>query len=700
MAEIASAYVSLLPSAKGWGSSVAAEINPELEKAGKSGGGRISSAIGGVLKKSAIGIGVAAGGVLSTALFKGWGRLTQIENAKASLAGLGHSTETVQTIMDNALAAVKGTAFGLDEAASIAASAVAAGVKPGKDLRRTLGLVADTATISGRSIGDMGAIWNKVATSNKVQGDVINQLNDAGIPIVQLLGKSMGKTTDQVLELSRQGKIGFAEFSDAMETGLGGAALKSGDTTVGSFKNMGAALSRFGVALLQGVFPLAKQVFGGITDLLDKASAKVTPFVDAFSEKLGPAVRKFAGGAIKALPGLVSDLWGRIQPLVGAVKDFVRTAVDAGKRAAPAIGSIVKALAPLAGAVIVGGLTSAFKALRPVVAAAGKVLGVIGDFAKNHTTIFRAFVATIVAGVVAFKAWKLGVAAAEAITKAWAAAQGILNAVMSANPIMIAVIAIAALVAGLVVAYNSSETFRNIVQGAFNAVQTVISGVFNWVKNNWPLLLGILTGPIGLAVLAIVKNWDTISAAFTAVKDWISARVGDIVGFITGIPGRISRFASSAFDSLKGAASAVKDWVAARFDDLVSTITGLPDRISRVAGGMFDGIKNAFRSALNWVIDAWNGLEFKIPGFDPPGPGPKFGGFTLGVPNIPRMHTGGIFNPGRGEGLAVLKRGEGVFTPEQMRAMGGQTFNGPVTIISGATSARDVFDETMWRQAG
>ena len=45
-----------------------------------------------------------------------------------------------------------------------------------------------------------------------------------------------------------------------------------------------------------------------------------------------------------------------------------------------------------------------------------------------------------------------------------------LNAALSANPIGLVVIAIAALVAGLIYAYQHSATFRAIVQGAMKAV--------------------------------------------------------------------------------------------------------------------------------------------------------------------------------------------------------------------------------------
>src|SRR5674476_8622 len=146
--------------------------------------GKTGEMLGTAFKRGAVVAGAAVAGLVGTTLVKGFQRLSSIENATAKLEGLGHSAAEVQLIMDNALASVKGTAFGLDEAATIAATTVAAGIKPGQDLEKTLRLVADAATISGGSLAEMGAIFNKVAASNKIQGDVIAQLNDAGIPIV------------------------------------------------------------------------------------------------------------------------------------------------------------------------------------------------------------------------------------------------------------------------------------------------------------------------------------------------------------------------------------------------------------------------------------------------------------------------------------------------------------------------------------
>lgn len=287
------AEIEVKPVFKGTQQAIGQMVDGSAASAGTSAGRSMGSKLGGALAttvKAAAGIAIAG---LGLALTKGFGRLQAIENAKAKLTGLGHSADTVAGIMKNATASVKGTAFGLDEAATVAAGAVASGVKPGKELERTLKLTGDAATIAGVGMSDMGAIFNKVASSNKIQGDVIAQLSDAGIPVVQLLGKELGKTSEEISTMSRKGEIDFATFQNAMEKGMGGAALESGKTLQGAFKNTMASLGRIGANLLSGVYPLFTKFFQGLIKWMEPLEAKakvVGAAIGSGMEKAGYAV--------------------------------------------------------------------------------------------------------------------------------------------------------------------------------------------------------------------------------------------------------------------------------------------------------------------------------------------------------------------------------------------------------------------------
>lgn len=124
----------------------------------------IKAGLNGIIK----GVKSLSNTITDVILKPGFDRAMNIEGAQFKLKGLGHDAQTVDEIMQNALNSVQGTSYGLDDAATVAASSVAAGIKPGKDLERTLKLVADTSAIAGSDMSEMGAIFNKVASAGKI----------------------------------------------------------------------------------------------------------------------------------------------------------------------------------------------------------------------------------------------------------------------------------------------------------------------------------------------------------------------------------------------------------------------------------------------------------------------------------------------------------------------------------------------------
>ena len=87
------------------------------------------------------GAGVAA--VAGIAVQGGFDRALAIDNAKKKLAGFGHDVQDIESIMNSATTAVRGTAFGLGDAATTAATLSAAGIKSGQDMTNSLQSVAN-----------------------------------------------------------------------------------------------------------------------------------------------------------------------------------------------------------------------------------------------------------------------------------------------------------------------------------------------------------------------------------------------------------------------------------------------------------------------------------------------------------------------------------------------------------------------------
>lgn len=651
MAVVGSAQVLIRPTFPGFQNEVKKAMGDVGEPAGKTAG----TSLGGSLKKwgkrGAIAAGTAIAAVTGTALVKGFGRLQAIENAEAKLRGLGHSADTVAGIMDNALAAVKGTAFGMDEAATTAAGAVAAGIKPGEDLQRVLGLVADAATIAGTDMGEMGGIFNKVATGNKVTMREINQLQDRGLPIMQMLADQMGKTAGETSKMVSEGKIDFETFAAAIEENLAGAALESGNTTEGAFKNMGAALGRVGANLLSGIFPMFKDGFMGIIEWLGPIEDKAKEVGQAIGEWLGKAadavkgfVQEFRDGegpggkfreqlerlwdmlqsvwgfidrnvipALKSLGGWLLDNTWTLKTLVGVFVAWKTT------MAGIAFGKVVAGLVSTAGAwakntaAIVANTIAKSKSIIETAALAAMYAG---TWIKTQAMVLAGWVrstAATVANTAAMVASRAATLAANVATKAMAAGQWLLNAAMSANPIGLVVAAIAALVAGFVLAYKKSETFRNIVQGAWNGIKVAAEAVWNFLKTYvFEPIVAYYTTMWNAAMVAkdwIVDAWNWIKDAAQSVWDFLKSYVFDpIVWYYTTLWNAAvtaKDYIVAAWDAIKKGLGAVWDWIKKQvFDRFTAGIKFVRDQfvahVERVIK-VWDGIKNAFKVVWDWV---------------------------------------------------------------------------------------------------
>ena len=371
--EIATLYVSIVPETSKVAPGLKKEFS-QIEKSGKGVGSRLGDAIGTGVKRAAQGAGLAAGAILGTALTKGLGRLAAIDTAEAKLTGLGHSASSVAGIMDDALASVKGTAFGLGEAGAAAASAVASGVKPGQDLQRTLKLMGDAAAIAGTDLNSMASIFNKVAASGKIQGDVLAQLGDAGIPIVQLLSEELGVAADQVYKLAADGKIGFDQFQAAIESGMGGAALAVGDTFVGSMDNASAALGRLGAEALKPFFGGAITGVKTFTSVVDGLTSKVGPLAQELYDRLAPAAKtagefvedklvpgirtvgEYAAAGMPTIQNFVSSLTSMIGPAMTIGEALMDVAASLGVSSWEALLTVLDITAGLMTSVVVPGL--------------------------------------------------------------------------------------------------------------------------------------------------------------------------------------------------------------------------------------------------------------------------------------------------------------------------------------------------------
>ncbi|RDW17050.1 hypothetical protein CWR48_15735 [Oceanobacillus arenosus] len=322
----------------------------------------------------------AASALTGITLVKGFNRLTGIDNAQAKLKGLGHDAKSVEEIMNSALESVKGTSFGMDEAATTAASAVAAGIKPGKDLTRYLSLTGDAAAIAGSSMAEMGSIINQVQTSQVAYTDNLNQLADRGIPIYQWLADEAGVAASEVKDMASDGKISSEMFLAAIEKNIGGAAKTMGESSfTAAISNIGASISRIGANFLD-----AGGEAGGFF-------STVKPLLTDFNNSLGVVEEKAAelgvkfGQAFNDFLDKASELKSKFDGLSPSMQGIILKTAAIGTAIAVGIGPALK---------IIGTLTTGFGGLVSILGFLLSPIGLIMTAIVGLAAIFGYQMAT------------------------------------------------------------------------------------------------------------------------------------------------------------------------------------------------------------------------------------------------------------------------------------------------------------------
>ena len=400
MVEVATAYLSIVPETSKIGPGIKQALGSadgQASAAGKSMGGKLSTALKNSLKVGAVAAGTAAFAGIGATLTKGFSRLNTIDQAQAKLRALGSSGQEVESIMDNALAAVKGTAFGLGDAAGLAGTMVAAGIKPGQELESTLRLVADSAAIAGTDLNDMGQIYGKIAAKGKLDGETLDQLMERQIGILPELAKNYGVTTEEAAKMVSEGKVSFEDFAKVMTEKVGGGAEEMGETVQGAFENMKAAAGRIGASALEPLFKALPGGFSGITDAIDQLEPKVKALVQTFSsnviENWGPRVRDSLMGVWDALKGA---------GVVDQTKDTFLQLVDTGRELAPTIGRIVAQFAKVSSALGV----STWQVFLTVVQGAASVLSAVEPVLSMIADVMEAQPALVAAAILAWAGFK------------------------------------------------------------------------------------------------------------------------------------------------------------------------------------------------------------------------------------------------------------------------------------------------------
>ena len=653
--QLGTAWIQIAPSLKGFHKEVSRQMGDlGAGKASNKASGVITGALGGAFKTvTKVGAGALGGlgaAVTGLAATGGISRALAIEDARAKLSGIGMDAEGVDKVMQNALNSVKGTAYGLGDAATVAASLSASGVQAGADLEGALKTVADTAQISGRSLTDVGAIFGSVAARGKLQGDDLLQLTSSGVPVLAMLGKHLGKTSEEISTMVSKGQIDFGTFNAAMQEGIGGAALKAGDTFKGAWSNIKAALGRLGEGAATPVLNALRDSFNKLIPAVDAVATQAGPLFEQFGTIVGDTASKvtsliagiidgssnvdwswvtalkdgvvdLAQGGFAVLKPVISEAWNVLQtlvPVVGRVLGKIMSlsgALMRNKTAMSILAGVAGTLAGAIGGLKLGRAIGEFYKLQKAVMLTrlAKVKDIAetvilnsmyaGSWVKQHALAFADLArkmavatATKVKDIAVLAAQKGAMVASTVATKGAAIAQKALNVAMKANPIGLVITAITALIGALVWFFTQTEAGKK----AWAAITQAFRSFIEWIGPAWQAL------------------WSGVSAVFSAVWEFIKSLVVGYFTFIFNtamtIWNALAGFFTGLWEGVKAVFSAAWDWITTTITNNWNTFIAAGQAIwNALAGfftGLWDGIKNTAIAVWNWITSTitnnWN----------------------------------------------------------------------------------------------
>jgi TP901 family phage tail tape measure protein len=493
-------------------------------------------------------------------------------------------------------------------------------------------LFGDWSVAADDTAGTMDYLF-KVSQSTGIGFNDLNaKLVQFGAPLRQMgfdletsaamLGKfeKEGVNTELVLgglriALGKMAKEGITDTKAALEevTKRIKEAGSTGEANAIALEMFGARIGPdMAAAIREGRFELSELVstLQGSSETINGAAFETMDFAEQLTimkNKAAVALEPLGSSLMQAINSAMPAIEGLIGKLTGLVEWFTNLDSGSQKMILTFIG-IAAAIGPAL--TLIGKLTSGI----------GSAINVVKWLADANNLATIKTIAMTVA------------------QKAAAAAQWLLNAAMSANPIGIIIVAIAALVAGIIYLWNTNEGFRNAViaiweaiVNAFKAAIDWIIGAFNkvvdFIKNNWQAILLFIINPFAGAFKYLYDNCEGFR------------------NFINNLLASIGKFFTDLWNNIKTAVSNIYTGIKNTFDSITSFVTGFIKTAAQWGLNLVKGIADGIKAGVKWVQDAVAGVADgikKFLGFSSPteeGPGSESDQW---MPNLIEMLQKGI----------------------------------------------------------
>ena len=501
-----------------------------------------SSSMADIIKGTFVGktlFSVASKGyqLIAGSVGKATARLDAMGKATNVMSILSGSTEKASQVVQGLTDAVSDTAYGLDAAATSTQKLATSGLdldgsaRMVKNLMDAVSFYGDGTNETLENVVDAMA---KMNSSGKISADQWQRLTDAGIPVLKIFAEKTGKSMAEVSDAFSKGKISAQDFdailTDALENGtqsfpaVAGKAKEMAGSFATSFSNMSARIA-IGVANVITAFNSFVQ---------DSGLPSIQTMIADFGSVIKNGLNWVADNMPAILNGII-DLVKKVGDSMPHLTNAIRTVVDYVQQNAGGAVDVIK------------------EALKWLIDNIPAVTGVLDSLSP-----------AIIAIGVAFATWKF----LSTVQKVTSLLQtGFLNAIfnvskainlLSGNPIMLIVSAIAALVAGFLYLWNTSEDFRNFWIGLWDTVKTaagtVVDGVVTFFTETIPEAFnGFIEACQSVAESVAVFFTETIPQAILsfvqAVIQFFTVDLPYNIGYGIGwIIGKIAEFGQNLID--------------------------------------------------------------------------------------------------------------------------------------------------------
>lgn len=515
------------------------------------------------ITKPALIAGTAIGGITAKL---GFDRLVGLDSAQAKLEGLGYSTKEVGEISDQVTNAIKGGMTTMAEGTDVAAGALASGVKEGKELEHYIKLVGDAAVGANRPVSDMAMIFNRVQGQGKLMTEELNMVEEGMPGFSKAMAKHLGVSYEEFRKMVTEGQVTSKDFLTVMDDFAGGMAGAYSKSFKGIVSNTKAYIGMIGESLLSGVFEKSKDSLAEFEKLLQSPS--VRKWAQETGDKLGNAVNSISN----AIGGIIS--WFN--------------SLDKGTQ--KSIASIMK----WSTLILIG--------IGPVLTILGKLTGALagtfGTFGKFLGFMGKLLVESKTAGGLL-----------KGFTNLMPKTGAVIGAV--ANPIGLTVVAIAALAAGLVIAYKKSETFRNIVNGAFNAIISGLTTLWNGIKTLLTPVVNAIKEFGGELKKTFSTFWSENGPQFMQALNNIKTGFATLWNVIKPVIGAIGVGFAKSFEAIKTIVTASMPVITQIFKIGWTLIQSIIVSVWNNIKGVINGVLNVIMG----VIKVFSGLftgNFKL----------------------------------------------------------------------------------------